>query len=44
MSYARKRFEGLNRTDAMGFYGMEALFKDGCGNWFSLTEHVQDPK
>lgn len=21
------------------FYGIEALFKDGCGNWFSLTEH-----
>jgi catechol 2,3-dioxygenase-like lactoylglutathione lyase family enzyme len=20
------------------FYGTEALFKDGCGNWFSLTE------
>jgi catechol 2,3-dioxygenase-like lactoylglutathione lyase family enzyme len=20
------------------FYGIEALFKDGCGNWFSLTE------
>jgi catechol 2,3-dioxygenase-like lactoylglutathione lyase family enzyme len=22
------------------FYGVEALFKDGCGNWFSLTEHA----
>ena len=21
------------------FYGIEALFKDGCGNWFSMTEH-----
>jgi len=21
------------------FYGVEALFLDGCGNWFSLTEH-----
>lgn len=20
------------------FYGVEALFKDGCGNWFSMTE------
>jgi uncharacterized glyoxalase superfamily protein PhnB len=20
------------------FYGMEALFVDGCGNWFSMTE------
>lgn len=24
------------------FYGMEALFKDGCGNWFSLTEQARD--
>ncbi|MCX6050819.1 MAG: VOC family protein [Chloroflexi bacterium] len=23
------------------FYGIEALFRDGCGNWFSLTEHSQ---
>ena len=22
------------------FYGVEALFKDGCGNWFSLTERT----
>jgi len=22
------------------FYGIEALFKDGCGNWFSMTEHT----
>jgi catechol 2,3-dioxygenase-like lactoylglutathione lyase family enzyme len=21
------------------FYGVEAIFKDGCGNWFSMTEH-----
>ncbi len=20
-------------------YGIEAIFKDGCGNWFSLTQH-----
>ena len=20
------------------FYGVEALFRDGCGNWFSLTQ------
>jgi catechol 2,3-dioxygenase-like lactoylglutathione lyase family enzyme len=24
------------------FYGMEALFRDGCGNWFSLTEHPKE--
>jgi catechol 2,3-dioxygenase-like lactoylglutathione lyase family enzyme len=21
------------------FYGVEALFSDGCGNWFSLAQH-----
>ncbi len=20
-------------------YGVEAIFRDGCGNWFSLTQH-----
>jgi catechol 2,3-dioxygenase-like lactoylglutathione lyase family enzyme len=24
------------------FYGTEALFRDGCGNWFSLTEHPKE--
>jgi catechol 2,3-dioxygenase-like lactoylglutathione lyase family enzyme len=24
------------------FYGIEALFQDGCGNWFSLTEHPKE--
>lgn len=24
------------------FYGVEALFKDGCGNWFSLTERSKE--
>ena len=24
------------------FYGIEALFRDGCGNWFSLTEHSKE--
>lgn len=23
------------------FYGIEALFRDGCGNWFSLTERTE---
>jgi hypothetical protein len=23
------------------FYGIEALFKDGCGNWFSLTQRTK---
>ncbi|MEM7034731.1 MAG: VOC family protein, partial [Chloroflexota bacterium] len=23
------------------FYGLEAIFQDGVGNWFSLTQHTQ---
>jgi len=23
------------------FYGIEALFTDGCGNWFSLTQRTE---
>ena len=26
------------------FYGVEALFKDNSGNWFSLGEHPKDEK
>ena len=26
------------------FYGIEALFKDNSGNWFSLTEHPEKNK
>lgn len=26
------------------FYGIEALFRDGCGNWFSLTERQNLPQ
>ena len=22
------------------FYGIEAVFKDGCGNWFSMTQRL----
>lgn len=24
------------------FYGIEAILRDGCGNWFSLTQHSQE--
>jgi catechol 2,3-dioxygenase-like lactoylglutathione lyase family enzyme len=24
------------------FYGIEAVFRDGCGNWFSLTERPKE--
>ena len=23
------------------FYGIEAIFRDGCGNWFSLTQRTE---
>jgi catechol 2,3-dioxygenase-like lactoylglutathione lyase family enzyme len=26
------------------FYGIEALFKDNSGNWFSLTQHPEDKR
>lgn len=29
----------FTKTPTKEFYGVEALFLDGCGNWFSLTEH-----
>lgn len=25
------------------FYGTEAIFRDGCGNWFSLTQPAAQP-
>ncbi|MGA2613133.1 MAG: VOC family protein [Spirochaetia bacterium] len=33
----RKGIEFLKKP-TKEFYGIEALFRDGCGNWFSLTE------
>jgi len=42
---AQKEYEQLKskgiefvKPPTQEFYGIEALFKDGCGNWFSLTE------
>jgi catechol 2,3-dioxygenase-like lactoylglutathione lyase family enzyme len=32
----------FTKTPTKEFYGIEALFKDGCGNWFSLTEHPKE--
>jgi len=41
-TYDALRARGIEFTKApkKEFYGIEALFKDGCGNWFSLTQHV----
>jgi predicted enzyme related to lactoylglutathione lyase len=33
----KKGFEFLKKP-TKEFYGTEALFRDGCGNWFSLTQ------
>ena len=33
----KKGFEFLKKP-TKEFYGIEALFRDGCGNWFSLTQ------
>ena len=40
-TYEEMRAKGIEFTKppTKEFYGVEALFKDGCGNWFSLTEH-----
>ncbi len=34
---SRKGIEFLKKP-TKEFYGIEALFRDGCGNWFSLTQ------
>jgi catechol 2,3-dioxygenase-like lactoylglutathione lyase family enzyme len=33
----KKGIEFLKKS-TKEFYGVEALFRDGCGNWFSLTQ------
>jgi catechol 2,3-dioxygenase-like lactoylglutathione lyase family enzyme len=40
-TYEELKAKGIEfmKTPTKEFYGIEALFKDGCGNWFSLTEH-----
>ena len=40
-TYKELKGKGIEfvKTPTKEFYGVEALFRDGCGNWFSLTEH-----
>ena len=45
----QKTYEELNargiefiKPPTREFYGVEALFRDGCGNWFSLTERPKE--
>lgn len=42
-SYETLKAKGIEflKPPTKEFYGIEALFRDGCGNWFSLTEHTQ---
>ncbi len=39
-TYEELKAKGIEftKTPKKEFYGTEALFKDGCGNWFSLTQ------
>lgn len=39
--YERMRAAGVEFLSAPQeqMYGIEATFRDGCGNWFSLTQH-----
>ena len=40
---SRKGIEFLKKP-TKEFYGIEALFRDGCGNWFSLTQRPPEEK
>jgi catechol 2,3-dioxygenase-like lactoylglutathione lyase family enzyme len=39
-TYEELKAKGIEflKAPTKEFYGIEALFRDGCGNWFSLTE------
>ncbi|HMN31707.1 MAG TPA: hypothetical protein PKE45_26395, partial [Caldilineaceae bacterium] len=41
-SYEELKAKGIEflKPPTKEFYGIEALFRDGCGNWFSLTERA----
>lgn len=43
-TYAEMKAKGIEFTKepTEEFYGIEALFKDGCGNWFSLTQRKKN--
>ena len=42
-AYETMKAKGIEflKAPTKEFYGIEALFRDGCGNWFSLTERLQ---
>ena len=39
-TYEELKAKGIEflKPPTQEFYGIEAIFRDGCGNWFSLTE------
>lgn len=43
-TYEELKAKGIEFTKppTKEFYGIEALFKDGCGNWFSMTQHPKE--
>ena len=43
-SYDALKAKGIEfmKEPTKEFYGVEALFRDGCGNWFSLTERAEE--
>ena len=43
-TYEELRARGIEfiKPPTKEFYGVEALFRDGCGNWFSLTERPKE--
>ena len=44
-TYEELKAKGItfSKTPTKEFYGIEALFTDGCGNWFSMTERAKEP-
>jgi hypothetical protein len=43
-TYEELKARGLEflKPPTQEFYGIEAIFRDGCGNWFSLTERPKE--
>ena len=43
-TYVELKAKGIEfiKPPTKEFYGIEALFKDGCGNWFSLTQRPKE--
>lgn len=43
-TYEELKAKGVNITEPkQQFYGLECVVKDGCGNWFSMTQPTAQP-